>query len=111
MARGNALGSPANTKSAAAVLFTLDVTDKDVVAVQVTSAGTTCTITYEGTLDGVTWYPVAMTPIAGGAAATTSTAVGLWSGVVSGLAQFRARVSTYTSGTVTAVYSAVARAS
>lgn len=75
-------------------------------AFQVTSAGTTCTITYEQSNDGTNWVPL---PIINAAAATsapatTSTAAGIYS-YTSSAAFVRARVSTYTSGTVTVVLS------
>lgn len=68
---------------------------------QVTSAGTTCTVTYEQSNDGSTWVtlPVVSAAAANSAPTTTSTAAGLYS--FSSTAAFvRARVSTYGSGTV-----------
>ncbi len=72
----------------------------------VTSAGTTCTITYEQSNDGTNWVtlPVISAAAANAAPTTTSTAVGIYS-YVSSSAFVRARVSTYTSGTVSVVLS------
>jgi hypothetical protein len=73
---------------------------------QVTSAGTTCTITYEQSNDGTNWVtlPVVSAASANAAPATTSTAAGVFT-YVSSAAFVRARVSTYTSGTVSVVLS------
>lgn len=70
-------------------------------AFQVTSAGTTCTISYEQSNDGINWISL---PVMSGAAsnsvpATTTTIAGLYAFATSA-AQVRARVSTYGSGTV-----------
>lgn len=87
--------------SSAATLFTVaDTTGYGSVSVQVTSAGTTCTITYEASEDGTTWTPISGHAVGSSPGITTSTAVGLFLFPVSAK-QFRARVSTYTSGTVT----------
>lgn len=73
---------------------------------QVTNAGTTCTITYEQSNDGTTWVtlPVISAALPTAAPTTTSTAAGIYS-YVSAAAFVRARVSTYTSGTVAVVLS------
>ncbi|MBX9663472.1 hypothetical protein [Novosphingobium sp.] len=73
---------------------------------QVTSAGTSCTITYEQSNDGINWVtlPVISAAVANAAPATTSTAAGIYT-YVSSAAFVRARVSTYTSGTVSVVLS------
>jgi hypothetical protein len=73
---------------------------------QVTSAGTTCTITYEQSNDGTNWVtlPVISAAAANSAPTTTSTTTGIFS-YVSSAAFVRARVSTYTSGTVSVVLS------
>ncbi|MCW1382903.1 hypothetical protein OLX02_08710 [Novosphingobium sp. KCTC 2891] len=68
---------------------------------QVTSAGTTCTISYEQSNDGTTWValPVISAAAANAAPVTTSSAAGLFA-FTSAAAFVRARVSTYGSGTV-----------
>ena len=73
---------------------------------QVTSAGTSCTITYEQSNDGATWVtlPVISAAAPTAAPATTSTTAGIYS-FVSSAALVRARVSTYSSGTVSVVLS------
>src|SRR5438552_10967553 len=89
--------------TSASVLFSQDVSSYRSVAVQVVSAGTTCTIIYEASNDGTTWYSVAgYTPLNLGTTTpvtTSTTAILLVFPCVARL--FRARVSTYTSGTVT----------
>lgn len=79
----------------------LDVTGLAWVVVQVVGI-TTATITWEATIDGSTWAGVRATPLATGTAAATATADGLYQLDVRGLAQIRARISAWTSGTITA---------
>lgn len=73
------------------------------VAVQITGTFVG-TITFETSLTGVTgeWVATGLTPAAGGAAASTATVPGLWILTPNGVNQFRARVSAYTSGSITA---------
>lgn len=68
---------------------------------QVTNAGTTCTVTYEQSNDNATWValPVISLAAATSAPVLTTTAAGVY-GFASAAAFVRARVSTYTSGTV-----------
>jgi hypothetical protein len=63
------------------------------------------TVTFEGSVDGTTYAAVGMQPLAGGAVATTATTAGIWVLPVaqSALATYRARVSAYSSGEITAV--------
>lgn len=93
------------SQSAAAVLFTQDMLGYNSISVQTISAGTTCTITYETSDDNTNWLSIdghnrvqsyAITP------SPTSNAVGMMVFPKRGR-YFRARVSTYTSGTVTVV--------
>ena len=72
----------------------------------VTNAGTTCTISYEQSNDGTNWValPVVSAASATSAPTTTSTATGIYT-FVSSAAFVRARVSSYTSGTVSVVLS------
>lgn len=58
------------------------------------------TITFEGTIDGTTWYAILFTDLTTGTEATTATADGIYRAVVLGLAWVRARVSTYSAGTI-----------
>ena len=62
---------------------------------------TTATITWEGTVDGTNWVAIQATNLNSGAAATTATADGIVRITVLGLRQVRARISAYTSGTIT----------
>jgi len=91
---------PSASRTSAGVLFTID-SDPDyrTVVVQVISAGTSCTITYEMSNDGVTWHQVTGQNSTGSQVTTTSS-TGHY--VFPLLARyFRARISTYGSGTVT----------
>lgn len=71
---------------------------------QVTSAGTSCTVTYEQSNDNATWValPVISAAAANAAPALTTTTAGIFA-FTSSAAYIRARVSTYGSGTVTVV--------
>ena len=73
------------------------------VAVQVTITNT-ATVTFEATSDGTTWVSRACTSVADtiGSLVTTATASGVYQCNIAGLQQFRVRVSSFTSGTVTA---------
>jgi hypothetical protein len=93
------------TATSAAVLFTTSMLNYESITVQVTSAGTSCTITYETSDDNVNWGS------ASGLVANnngqnllsiTSTGTGMSQFARKGL-YFRARVSTYGSGTVTVI--------
>ncbi len=93
------------TATSAAVLFTTSMLNYESITVQVTSAGTGCTITYETSCDSVTWVTsagVSLTNYGNSAASSTSTTVGQTQFSRRGL-YFRARVSTYGSGTVSII--------
>lgn len=62
---------------------------------------TTATITWEATIDGTNWVAVQFTNLNDGTAATTATANGLYRATVLGLVSVRARISAWTSGTIT----------
>lgn len=90
--------------TAAGVLFSLDSDPKFRTAVvQVTSNGTGCTISYEVSQDGVNWALALGQNVASAASISgASGSLGVYAFPL--LARyFRARVSTYGSGTVTAV--------
>ena len=93
------------TATSAEVLFTTSMLNYESITVQVTSAGTGCTISYETSCDNVTWVSsagVSLTNTGSSQAASTSTVVGQTQFSRRGL-YFRARVSTYGSGTVSVV--------
>lgn len=99
---GQAIASVSVTS--ATTLFTVaDTSGYGSVSLQVTSAGTTCTITYEASEDGTTWVSTAGYTAANTGnsipVAITTTATQLVFPLHG--KQFRARVSTYGSGTVT----------
>lgn len=98
-------GNGSGTLTATGNLFSLDTSGYGCIAVQVTSAGTTCTITYEQSNDNSTWVNavgINSTTLTPTSVSTSTTAVGF--AFVLTMRYFRARVSTYTSGTVTAFY-------
>jgi hypothetical protein len=72
-------------------------------SVALTGTWTSLTVTFEGTLDGTNWFPVALVPAATQVEAglvTTATAAGAWvTRVPVSVAAFRARCSTFASGT------------
>ena len=91
------------TVTSAAVLFTTSMLNYESITVQVTSAGTSCTITYETSDDNVSWVACAglsVVNVGTGSYTTTSTAALVLQFARKAL-YFRARVSTYGSGTVT----------
>lgn len=61
------------------------------------------TVTFEGTVDDSSWFVVGMKTAADGVAVSAPTAPGAWKLPADGpaLSQFRARVSAYTSGSIT----------
>jgi hypothetical protein len=59
------------------------------------------TITWEATNDNSTWDDVAVMDLAAGTSATTSTGTGIFALEVGSIRQVRARVSAWTSGTIT----------
>ena len=93
------------TATSAAVLFTTSMLNYESITVQVTSAGTGCAIVYETSCDSVTWVSSAglsLTNVGTSPAAFSSTTVGQFQFSRRGL-YFRARVSTYGSGTVSII--------
>ena len=83
------------TGDGTAIPFAGPFGDAEKVRVQV-SGTFSATVTYEGTVDGSNWVAFAATD-----ASTTSTAAEILLFETAGLAEFRARVSAYTSGNVT----------
>jgi len=77
------------------------VTGAGVVAVQL-AGSFSATVQFEGSVDGANYTSVPAAPIAGGTAVTSATSAGIWQVGAGGLRSVRARVSSYTSGTVTA---------
>ena len=87
------------------VLFTTSMLNYESITVQVTSAGSSCTVTYETSDDNSNWISIgglSFTNLGGSPLTTTSSAVGGIQFTRKGL-YFRARVSAYGSGTVTAI--------
>lgn len=78
---------------------TLGVSGLAHVAIQITGTFTG-TVTFEASIDGITYVALNMTPPNSVTPATTATAAGLWTGNVGGLAIVRARCSAYTDGTI-----------
>lgn len=62
---------------------------------------TTATITFEATIDGTNWVAILATNLNNDTTATTATADGIYRITVLGLISVRARISAYTSGTIT----------
>jgi len=93
------------TATSVAVLFTTSMVNYESITVQVTSAGTSCTITYETSDDNTTWHTCAglRADNAGIFSVTpTSTTTQMAQFTRKGL-YFRARVSVYGSGTISVV--------
>jgi hypothetical protein len=60
------------------------------------------TVTFEGTIDGSNWFSVMAVKLGDGSIATTATATGMYRVSCAGLTSIRARVSAWTSGSITA---------
>lgn len=58
------------------------------------------TITFEATVDGSNWVAIQFKNLNSGTEATTATADGIYRATVLGLLQVRARISTYSAGTI-----------
>lgn len=96
--------APASVTSATTLFTVAETSGYSSISVQVTSAGV-ATVSYEVSDDGTTWTSVSAqqpnVPTNATAFVSSSTAVGLLHFALTSK-QFRARVSSYTSGTVTA---------
>lgn len=104
---GTVIGTLAHqaTSGIPTVLFTTSMLNYESITVQVTSAGSNCTVTYETSDDNSNWIStsgLSFTNTGNSALAITSSAVGGIQFTRKGL-YFRARVSAYGSGTVTAI--------
>jgi hypothetical protein len=62
---------------------------------------TSATITWEVSIDGTNWLGALVAPMTTGTGALTATADGVFRVDVAGVASFRARISTWVSGTIT----------
>lgn len=67
------------------------------VTIQITGS-CSCTLTFEGTADGVSWFSVSATNLSSGTAATTTTTTGQYSLANTGFASVRVRAGTFASG-------------
>ena len=56
------------------------------------------TLTFEASIDGLTWLPIGLTKLSDGTIVATATAVGLFAVTNTGLASVRARCTAFTSG-------------
>jgi hypothetical protein len=66
------------------------------------------TVTPEVSVDGTNWVGVEMhTPDTPGTGVDTMTAPGIWLVTIPGIRRFRARISAYTSGAITATVGAI----
>lgn len=104
---GTVTGTTANdaTSGIPTVLFITSMLNYESITVQVTSAGTSCTITYEASEDGVIWQSTSglTTSNIGTSTNTTTSTIALILQFPRKASFFRARVSAYFSGTVSVV--------
>jgi hypothetical protein len=97
--------SVSGTATSAEVLFTKSMLNYESITVQVTSAGAGCTITYETSDDNLNWVSTSgltTSSVGNQPTSTTSNTATMVQFSRKGL-YFRARVSTYGSGTVTVI--------
>ena len=59
------------------------------------------TITFEGSVNGADWIAIQVHNLTNGAVSTTTTTIGLYGCSLAGLGDVRARISAYTSGSIT----------
>lgn len=77
-----------------------DVSGYDVLSLQVTISAT-ASVTFEATVDGTTWSTLqGYTPTVLGQQSSTIGTSGIYRFIVTGIKLFRARISSYTSGTI-----------
>ena len=97
--------SVSGTATSAAVLFTTSMLNYESITVQVTSAGSSCSITYETSDDSTTWVNSAGLNAAsiGTSAISPITSTAVITQFPRKALYFRARVSAYGSGTVSVV--------
>ena len=97
--------SVSGTATSVAVLFTTSMLNYESITVQVTSAGSNCTITYETSEDGVNWQSASGLSVSniGATANTVTSTIALILQFPRKASIFRARVSAYGSGTVSVV--------
>ncbi len=90
------------TATSAAVLFTTSMLNYESITVQVTSAGTSCTVVYEQSEDQTTWYSVSGISVTnyGASSPSSGTTVASMNIFPRKGTYFRARVLAYGSGTV-----------
>lgn len=96
------MSSPAAiaTLVAANDVLRMGVANKGAIGLQLTGTWTG-TVTFEATIDGLTWVALNMVPSNSATPASTATANGAFSANVAGYTTVRARFSTATSGSVT----------
>lgn len=82
-----------------ALFIQVDTSDYRHVSIQLSNSFT-ATVSFEGSNDNVTWYPLLLANTIGGQATSSST-IGLYQGPIN-TKYFRLRLSAYTGGTVTA---------
>lgn len=85
----------------------VSVADRAFIVMQV-SGTFTATITFEGTVDESNWVAIQATNLNDGSVATIATSAGLYAAPAAGLTRVRARISSYTSGSVTVTGHAIA---
>ena len=91
----NSLGNVLNALNAA---VTLTLGGQSTVGFNVAATTGSITLSFEATIDNVNWFALSVTPVAGGAAVTTTTGNGEWVGAVGGFFAVRARISSITGG-------------
>lgn len=91
-----------NAAAAAVAGTAIDMKNESRLTIEVTGTFVG-TVSFQGTIDDTSWFPVGLKTAADGAAVTSATAVGAFKLPGDGpeLSQFRANVTAYTSGTIT----------
>lgn len=78
----------------------ISTVDRAIIGIQIVGAFV-ATITFEGTIDGSNWSPIRATSLSDGSVGTMAYVPGIFTCVCTELDFVRARISAYTSGTIT----------
>ena len=104
---GNAMcdiSSLSNVLNALNSAVTLTLGGQSTIGINVVSTSGTLTLSFEATIDNINWVPISATPIVSGIAGVpviSTAANGQWFADASGFYAIRARVSAFTSGSMT----------
>jgi len=80
---------------------TITLGGQSTVGFNIASTSGTLTLSFEATIDNANWFAISATPVAGGVTVTSATGNGQWLADTGGFYAVRARISSFTSGSMT----------